>query len=54
MVLNYIWIGFILIAFLVALVRLIVFNDVDVFNATINSTFDSAKTGFEVSLGLKG
>lgn len=54
MVLNYIWIGFILIAFLVALVRLIVFNDVDVFNATINSTFDSAKTGFEVSLGLTG
>lgn len=54
MVLNYIWIGFIIIAFIVALIRLIVFNEVDVFNATINSTFASAKTGFEISLGLTG
>jgi len=54
MVLNYIWIGFILIAFVVALIRLIVFNDVTVFNETINSTFASAKTGFEISLGLTG
>jgi len=54
MALNYIWIGFIVIAFIVSLVRLIVFNEVDVFNATINSTFASAKTGFEVSLGLTG
>lgn len=54
MVFNYIWIGFIIIAFIVALVRLIVFNDVSVFNDTINSTFASAKSGFEISLGLTG
>lgn len=54
MVLNYIWISFIVIAFVVALIRLIVFNDVDVFNDTINSTFLSAKSGFEISLGLTG
>ena len=54
MVLNYIWISFIIIAFIVALIRLIVFNEVDVFNDTINSTFQSARTGFEISIGLTG
>lgn len=54
MVLNYIWIGFIVVAFIVALIRLVVFNDVTVFNETINSTFASAKNGFEISLGLTG
>ena len=54
MVLNYIWIAFILIAFVVALIRLIVFHDVGVFNEIIKSTFVSAKDGFDVSLGLTG
>ncbi|NDW19660.1 hypothetical protein D0T53_12170 [Dysgonomonas sp. 216] len=54
MVLNYIWIGFIIVAFVVALCRLIVFGDVETFNATINSTFGSAKTAFEISIGLTG
>jgi len=54
MVLNYIWVGFFLVAFVVALVRLIFFGDLAVFPAMVNSTFDMAKTGFEVSLGLTG
>jgi len=54
MALNYIWIAFFLIAFVVGLVRLIFFGDVDVFTNIINGTFDSAKTGFEISLGLTG
>lgn len=54
MVLNYIWIALFLIAFIVALFRLIFFGEVDIFNATVNSTFDSAKAGFEISLGLTG
>ncbi len=54
MALNYIWIAFFLIAFVVALARLIFLGDVDVFPAIMNSTFDMAKTGFELSLGLTG
>jgi spore maturation protein SpmA len=54
MVLNYIWVSFFLIAFLVALVKLIVFNDTTVFPAMLQSTFDMAKTGFEISIGLAG
>jgi spore maturation protein SpmA len=54
MVLNYIWIGFFIIAFVVGLIRLIVFNDTEVFPAMLQSTFDMAKTGFEISIGLTG
>lgn len=54
MVLNYIWIGFILIAFIVAAVRLVLFGDTEVFPAMMTSTFDSSKTAFEISLGLTG
>ncbi len=54
MALNYIWVGFFLIAFVVALVKLIVFGDVEVFPNMVASTFDMAKTGFEISLGLTG
>ena len=54
MALNYIWIGFILIAFVVALCRLFFVGDTEVFNQIISSTFDSAKMGFEVSIGLTG
>ena len=54
MVLNYIWIAFFLIAFIVALVKLIFFADFTVFPAIMQSTFDTSKQGFEISLGLTG
>ena len=54
MVLNYIWIGFIIIAFVIALAKLIFLGDVTVFPALIDSTFASSKTAFEISLGLTG
>lgn len=53
MVLNYIWIGFFAIAFLIAAVQLLLGNT-EVFPAIMNSTFDNAKTAFEISLGLTG
>lgn len=54
MVLNYIWIAFFLVAFVVALVRLLCLGDTQVFPEIINSTFTSSKTAFEISLGLTG
>jgi spore maturation protein SpmA len=54
MVLNYIWIGFFLIAFVIALIRTLFFGDMEVFNQIMSSTFDYAKSGFEISLGLTG
>ncbi len=54
MVLNYIWVAFFLIAFVIALVKLIFFGDTEIFPKLIGSTFDMAKTGFEISLGLTG
>lgn len=54
MVLNYIWVSFFIIGFVVALVKLIFFQDTEVFPAMLQSTFDNAKTGFEISIGLTG
>ena len=54
MVLNYIWIGFFLIAFVIALVRMVFWGDMEVFPAMMNSTFDTSKTAFDISLGLTG
>ncbi len=54
MVLNYIWIAFFLIAFVVALIKLLFFGDMQVFTDIMNSTYDTARTGFEISLGLTG
>ena len=54
MVINYIWIAFFLIALVVGLVRLIFFGDTEIFTAIVNSTFEMAKVGFEISLGLTG
>ena len=54
MVLNYIWIAFILIAFIVGVIRLVFFGDTEVFPAMMTSTFDSSKNAFEISLGLTG
>ncbi len=54
MVLNYIWVGFFLVAMTVALIRLLFFGDTEVFTTIINSTFDTSRTAFEISLGLTG
>ena len=54
MVLNYIWVAFFIIAFVIALVKLVFLGDFDVFPAMMNSTFDTSKTAFEISLGLTG
>ncbi|NOU60424.1 nucleoside recognition domain-containing protein [Marinifilum caeruleilacunae] len=54
MALNYLFIFFFLIAFVVGLIKLIFWGDMDVFPAMIDSTFSMAKTGFDISLGLTG
>ena len=54
MVLNYIWIGFFLIAFVVALAKLLFFGDTEIFQSLVKATFDSAELGFTISLGLTG
>ena len=54
MVLNYIWIAFFIIAFVIAVVKLVFWGDFDVFPAMMDSTFSSSKTAFEISLGLTG
>ncbi len=54
MILNYIWIGLILIAVIVGIVQFFAFGQTDIFSEILNSTFTSAKSGFEISLGLTG
>ncbi len=54
MVLNYIWIAFFVIAFVIALIKLVFLGDVSVFPDIMNSTFETSKTAFEISLGLTG
>jgi spore maturation protein SpmA len=54
MALNYIWIAFFLIGFLVALAKLIFTGNTQIFNELVNAVFTNAKTGFEISLGLTG
>src|ERR1051325_6317225 len=54
MILNYIWVAFFIIAFVVALIKLIFLGDTEVFGKIVDGTFSSAKTAFEVSLGLTG
>ena len=54
MALNYIWIAFFIIGFLVALGQLIFSGNTQIFNDLVNSVFSNAKTGFEISLGLTG
>ncbi|MBR1839901.1 MAG: spore maturation protein [Prevotella sp.] len=54
MVLNYIFVAFFVIAFVIGLFRLVVLGDAEVFPAMMNSTFASSKTAFEISLGLTG
>ncbi|MBG0859750.1 MAG: spore maturation protein, partial [Bacteroidales bacterium] len=54
MALNYIWIAFFLIGFIVALGQLIFNGNTQIFNDLVNAVFANAKTGFEISLGLTG
>ncbi len=54
MVLNYIWIGFFLIAFVIALFKVLFYGDLNIFTEMMNASFSSAKTAFEISLGLTG
>lgn len=54
MVLNYIWIFFFIIAFVVGVVKFVFFGDVEIFPAMMESVFDMSKTGFTLSLELTG
>jgi spore maturation protein SpmA len=54
MVLNYIWFAFFIIAFIFALISSLLQGNADVFSRMVQSTFDMAKLGFELSLGLTG
>ena len=54
MVLNYIWIAFFLVAFVIAAIKLVFLGDITVFPQIMSSAFDAAKTAFEISLGLTG
>ena len=54
MVLNYIWVAFFIVAFVVALGKLLFLGDTGIFTELVNSTFSSSKNAFEISLGLTG
>ena len=54
MVLNYIWVGFFLVAFVVAVGRTLLAGDLDVWAEVMSASFSSASTAFELSLGLTG
>lgn len=54
MALNYIWLAFFFVAFLIGAIKLVFLGDTQVFPDMMNSTFSSAKTAFEISLGLTG
>ena len=54
MVLNYIWIAFFVIAFAVAIIKSFFGGDIGVWSEIMNSSFSSARTAFEISLGLTG
>lgn len=54
MVLNYIWVAFFVIAFVVASFRLLVGGDAEIFTSVMTSAFDASKNAFEIALGLTG
>ena len=54
MVLNYIWIAFFVVAFVIALAKLVFWGDITVFPAMMDATFASSKNAFEIALGLTG
>ena len=54
MVLSYIWVGFFIIAFAIALIEFFVYGNSNIFSTIVNSTFSNSKLGFEISIGLTG
>ena len=54
MVLNYIWVGFFLIAFVVSLIKLFFLGDNEIFDQVVKTMFSRAEVGFELSIGLTG
>ncbi len=54
MALNYIWIAFFVVAFVVAAARSLFFGDLEVWTTVMSSSFSSAATAFEISIGLTG
>lgn len=52
--LNFIWIAFFTIAFIVSLIKLIAFGDTQIFGQLMTALFTLSKTAFEISLGLTG
>ncbi len=54
MVLNYVWASFFLVALVVAAIKFIFFQDQAIFELMVGGIFDSAKSGFEISLALTG
>ncbi len=55
MALNYIWLGFFVVAFVVALIKLIFFGDVEVFKTIVEGIFDSSKVAvMDIALPLAG
>ena len=54
MVLNYIWLGFFFVAFIVAVIETVTGGNLSIWSDIMNSSFASAKTAFEISLGLTG
>ncbi len=54
MALNYIWVGFLIIGFLVGALKALFFGQVELFQEMLTALFDAAKNGFEISLGLTG
>ena len=54
MALNYVWIFFFVVSFVIGLAKLIFLGDMNIFPEMMTSAFDMAKTGFEISLGLTG
>ena len=54
MALNLLWIIFFLVAFVVALIRLIFFGDTEIFKTMVDGVFDSAGTSVQIAIGLIG
>ena len=54
MALNYIFVGFFLIAFLSAIYKFFVIGDAEIFTTMMNSIFDMSSTAFEIAIGITG
>ncbi|MDG1798073.1 MAG: nucleoside recognition domain-containing protein [Flavobacteriales bacterium] len=53
MTLNYIWIGFFIVAFIIAIFKTFTGNP-EIFSLIVNSIFERAELGFKLSIGLTG